>query len=64
VPPVLKGGQGYKEANIVSLVGGVIVAIGVFVLALLIIGDPSPVSLAIAGGVALAVGIYVRVADM
>lgn len=64
MPPVIKNGQGAKTADIVSLVGGVIVAIGVFVLTLLIAGSVTPVSLAVAGAIALAVGVYVRVADM
>jgi hypothetical protein len=64
MPPVIKNGQGAKTANAVSLVGGVVVAIGVFVIALLIAGEITPASLGIAGAIALAVGIYVRVADM
>ena len=64
MPPVIKNGQGAKTANMVSLVGGIVVAIGVFVIALLLGGPITPLSLGVAGAVAVAVGVYVRVADM
>jgi hypothetical protein len=52
------------KRNIASLVGGIAIAVGVFVLFLLCAGGTGP--LEIAGGlvVAAAVGCYVRLADL
>jgi len=64
MPPIIKDSSEAKAASIVSLVGGIIVAGGVFALALLLIGDSTPAAIAIAALIATAVGAYVRIADL
>ena len=64
MPPIIKDSREAKGANMVSLVGGIIVAAGVFALALLLMGKATPAALAIAGVIAVAVGAYVRIADL
>jgi hypothetical protein len=47
-----------------SLVGGVACAAGAFILALLLLGSPSPLNLTIALVVGAALGLWVRLADL
>ena len=47
-----------------SLVGGIATAIGVFILALLLLGGPSGLNVVVALAIALALGIWVRLADL
>ena len=64
MPPIIKDSREAKGANMVSLVGGIIVAAGVFALVLLLMGRVTPAALLIAGLIAAAVGAYVRIADL
>ena len=47
-----------------SLVGGIVIALGIFVLALLLLGTPQPAEVAVAALISLAVGGWVRLADL
>jgi len=47
-----------------SLIGGIATGAGVFVLALLLTGEPSALSSAISLAIALAVAAWVRLADL
>ncbi len=58
-----------RKRNIASLVGGVVIAVGCFVLWLLVAGEltgwPVSLPLVVAGlAVALAVGCWIRLADL
>ena len=64
MPPIIKDRSEAKAASMVSLVGGIIVAGGVFVLTLLIIGELSVATVLAALVIAGAVGAYVRIADL
>jgi hypothetical protein len=64
MPPIIKDRSEAKAASMVSLVGGIIVAGGVFVLTLLIIGELSVATVLVALVIAGAVGAYVRIADL
>ena len=64
MPPIIKDSREAKGANRVSLVGGIIVAAGVFALVLLLMGKTTPAAVAIAAVIAAAVGAYVRIADL
>lgn len=64
MPPIIKDQSEAKAASMVSLVGGIIVAGGVFALTLLIIGEVSVATVLVALVIAGAVGAYVRIADL
>ena len=64
MPPIIKDKGEAESANVVSLVGGIIVAAGVFALVLLLMGRVTPAALALAGVIAAAVGAFVRIADL
>jgi formate/nitrite transporter FocA (FNT family) len=58
-----------RQRNIASLVGGVVIALGCFVLWVLVAGElehatPSVAVIAAGGVFALAVGVWIRVADL
>lgn len=48
----------------VSLFGGIACGIGVFILTLLLIGDPSPLNVAIGLAIGAALAVWVRLADL
>jgi hypothetical protein len=52
------------KRNIASLVGGIAIAIGVFILWLLCAGSTGPVAVITGLLAAAAVGLYVRLADL
>ena len=59
--------QGEIKRNIASLIGGIAVAIVVFVLALLIaqdLGQQGTVATALSALVAASIGFYIRLADL
>ena len=65
----LRAGPPRRERNIASLVGGVVIALGCFVLWVLVAGQlthfpPAPALLAAGAAVATAIGIWIRVADL
>jgi hypothetical protein len=47
-----------------SLIGGIVIAVGIFALLLLLMGNPGPLGIAIAALVSLGVGAWVRLADL
>ena len=58
---------GPVKRNIASLVGGYVIAVGCFVLALLVASELTPVTWVVVVGAAafaLAVGVWIRVADL
>ena len=68
MPITVRESQPVKR-NIASLVGGVVIAVGCFVLWLLVASQltqwpPSPLVIATGLAVALGVGVWIRVADL
>jgi len=63
----IKSGTAPIKRNIASLVGGVVIAIGCFVLCLLVVSELAAVTWPVVFGaliLALAVGVWIRVADL
>jgi lipopolysaccharide export LptBFGC system permease protein LptF len=57
------------QRNIASLVGGIVIGLGCFVLWLLVTSEitqamPSPILITLGAAIALAIGFWIRLADM